>query len=107
VIFNVVVSPTRKQLCNLRPSVSQFLVQLYYQNILVIGPLILFDVWVQMVVPSNELSGNSLPFSTLLANPAWECRSYLAPVLSPVFANHIDQGLVLFISPRPFDHCGV
>jgi hypothetical protein len=53
------------------------------------------------------IKAKSLPLSTLFTNPARKSRGYLAPVLSPIFAHHIYEGLILLISPRPLDHRGV
>jgi hypothetical protein len=46
VILDMVVGPAGKELCNLRPPISEFLVELDYQNIFVVCPLVLLYVGV-------------------------------------------------------------
>lgn len=60
-----------------------------------LSPLVLFDVWVQMVVPS-------LP--ALLANPAWEGLGDVAPIFSPEFQDIFREFFILFLTPWPLDH---
>ena len=108
-VFNVVIRSTRQELCNFRPPVSELLVGIYDQHILVFCPFVLFYVRVQVIVPSkkSQHSKNTLPFSTLLSNTTRKSRGDLTPILGPVSFDHCDQSLVLFISPRPFDHCRI
>jgi hypothetical protein len=79
------------------------------QAVLLFSPFVLFDIWVQVVVPSIEKEmfkapNCGLPFSALLSNPARECCSYLAPVVRPIFLYHVNQSLVLLVSPWTFHH---
>lgn len=69
-IFNVVVSATGEVLGDLRPSVAQLLVSLNDEHVLLLGPLVLLDVRVQVIVPpfycvryelSSYLSRHCLP----------------------------------------------
>ena len=58
----MVVSPARQKLCYLRPLVTILLVGLNDSVILFFSPLVLLDIWVQMVVPS---------LTALLADSTW------------------------------------
>ena len=57
----MVVSSTREVLGNLGPSVSEFLMRFDDGPIFLFSPLVLLDVWVQVIVP---------PLSTLFADSA-------------------------------------
>jgi len=50
------------------------------------------------------LRWKKLPLSALLSYSTGKCCSYLAPVLRSIFLDHIHQGLVLLVCPRPFYH---
>jgi len=51
VVLDVVVRAAGQQLSDLRPLAPHVLVQLYYLRVLLLCPLVLFNVRVQMVVP--------------------------------------------------------
>jgi hypothetical protein len=51
-IFNVIVSAARKIFGDLGPPVPQFLVSLNDKHIFLLSPLVLFDVRIEMIVPS-------------------------------------------------------
>lgn len=53
-IFDVIVCSSWQELGDLRPTVAQLLVGFNDQVILLLRPLILLDVRVQVVVPSNK-----------------------------------------------------
>jgi hypothetical protein len=82
------------------------------QVVFLFGPFVFFDIWVQVVVPSIEKEiyedhNCGLPFSALLSNPARECCSYLAPVVRPILLHHVNESLVLLVSPWTLHHGGV
>lgn len=81
----------------------------YYEVVFLFSPFVLLDVWVEVVVPSEEeLAGyHNLPFPTLFADAAGERSGDLTPVLGTIFIDHLDEDLVFFFGPRPFDHCGI
>lgn len=110
-VLDVVISSAREIPSNLGPSVTKFPVRINDKTIFFFGPLVLFDVRIQMIVPSKIKYIYPvrcyLPLSALLANPTWKGRSYLTPVLGPVLLNHVNKHLVLLIGPGPFDHCWV
>jgi len=74
-ILNVVISSSRKQFCDFRPSVAQFFVKFNDSVIFLFSPFVLFNIRVKVIVP---------PLSTLLAYSTRESSRYLAPIGSPV-----------------------
>lgn len=106
-VLNVVISASRQVLCNLRPSVAQFLMSLDNEHIFLLRPLVLLYVRVQVVVPSVLIINKWLPFPALLADPSRECGRDLTPVHGSVFPHHCNQCVVLFLSPRSLDHCRI
>lgn len=52
-IFDIVVSPTGQVLSDFRPLISKLIVQLNDFPILLIGPFVLFDLRVQVIVPPS------------------------------------------------------
>ena len=54
-ILDVIVSAPRKKFRNLRPSISQLLVGLYDEHIFLLCPLVLFNIRIQVVVPSESI----------------------------------------------------
>lgn len=60
-----------------------------------LGPAILLDVGVEVVVPT---------LATLLANATFDVLSDLAPILSAVQLDLLHEKPVFFLSPRAFDH---
>jgi len=107
VVLNVVISASRQVLCNLRPSVAQFLMSLDNEHIFLLRPFVLLYVRVQVVVPSVLIINKWLPFPALLADPSRECGRNLTPVHGSVFPHHCNQCVVLFLSPRSLDHCRI
>lgn len=91
----MVVSSSRQKLCNLRPLVTILLVSLYNFVILLFGPLVLLDIWVQMIVPS---------LTALLANSTWQGLSYVAPVFGSKHMHIFREFIVLLYTPRTFHH---
>ena len=67
-ILNVIVCAPRKILSDLRPPISELLVSLNDKHIFFLSPLILLDVWIQMIVPSVGVIIEFLPLSALLSN---------------------------------------
>lgn len=97
-VLYVVVCAPRKHLGDLRPLVTVLVVKLNDFLIFFFCPFVLFNVWVQVVVPS---------LSTLLSDPAGKSVRNLTPVLSSVSLYHLHELFILFLSPRPFDHLWV
>ena len=106
-VLNVVISASRQVLCDLRPSVAQFLMSLDDEHIFLLRPLVLLDVRVQVVVPSVLIINKWLPFPALLADPSREGGRNLTPVHGSVFPHHRHKCVVLFLSPRSLDHCRI
>lgn len=102
VVLYVIVRPPRQQFRDLRPLVSHVLVKLNYFVIFFICPLVLLYVWIQVVVP--PIITNYLPFPALFPDPPWQRLRNLTPVLRSVSANHLQQDVVFFLSPRTFHH---
>ena len=53
-VLDVVVGPAREQLCDFGPLVAHVLVELDDLLVFLLGPLVLFNVRVQVVVPPNN-----------------------------------------------------
>lgn len=69
--------------------------ELHNLHVFVQAPLLLDDLWVQMVVP---------PLSALLANAPRETHGDLSPVLRTVGCHNPRQKFVLTLGPRDTDH---
>jgi hypothetical protein len=80
-ILNMIVCSTRKELCNLRPSVTKLLVCLYYQIVFLFSPLVFLNIWIKVIMPS---------LSALLSYPSRKGGSDLRPVLGTVLDDHLD-----------------
>ena len=50
-VLDMIVSSPGKMLCDLGPAVSILLVQNEYSLVFLVGPLVLLDIWVEMIVP--------------------------------------------------------
>ena len=50
-ILNVVVGPPREVLGDLGPAISQLFMSFDDHHVLLISPLVLLNVWVQVIVP--------------------------------------------------------
>jgi hypothetical protein len=94
-IFNVIIRSSWEVFGDLGPFISKFLVRLNNGSIFLLGPLILLDVGVQMIVP---------PLPALLAYPARKCLGDVAPIFSPEFHNIFRELFILFLAPRAFNH---
>ena len=94
-IFNVIVRSTVQILRDLRPSIS--VLQMEVQNFLVLffGPPILFDVWVQVIVPT---------LSALLSDSAFEVVCNLTPVLGAIHLHLLNQHTIFFFCPGTLYH---
>ena len=75
-ILDGIVGASGKALGNFSPAVAQLLVCPYQCLIFFVGPIALFDGWVEVIVP---------PFSTLLAKATIELTRNVAPFLGSVF----------------------
>jgi hypothetical protein len=94
-VFDVVVSPTRNRLGNLRPFVPVYFVSLNNGLVFFIRPLVFLNGRIQMIVPS---------FTTLLSNSSWKSMGYITPVLCSVFCNIFRKLCIFLPTPRTFDH---
>jgi hypothetical protein len=106
-ILDVIVGPAWEKFRDLRPPIPQLLVSFYDEHIFLLSPLVLFDIWIQVIVPpAIKLSSLKvwLPFSALLTDSSGKCSGNLAPILWTIFINHFYQSLVLFIRPRSLYH---
>ena len=88
-----VVRPSRQQLRYFTPSVALFGMHRQYDAVFFSSPLLLLDVWVQMVVPS---------FPALLANASWQLGSNATPILGAFANDHPAKDVIFFLSPGPF-----
>jgi len=70
VVLYIVVSPSKQILSYFGPLVPEFIVKLYYFPVFVLCPFILFNSWVEVIVP--PLFKRTLPFPALLADSARE-----------------------------------
>ena len=77
-IFNRIFRPSRYQLCNIRPFITQFLMCVDQQLLFCLVPGVSLDIRSQLVVP---------PLSTLLADPPREISRYEAPVSFAMLMN--------------------
>lgn len=91
----MIVGPARKIPRDLTPLVSEVGVPLDNGLVFLKGPLVLFDVRVEVVVP---------PFATLLANSPRKSLSDIAPILGPELIHIFREFLILFLGPRTLDH---
>lgn len=91
----MIVGPSRQELCDFRPPVAVFFVQPNDREVFFLRPLVLLNVWVQMIVPA---------LATLLSNSAWECCCYITPVLWTVQLDIFREFFIFFLTPRPFHH---
>ena len=91
----MVISASWQKLCNFGPLVAIFLVCLDDLVIFLFRPLVLLDVWIQMVVP---------PLSALLSYPARQSLGYLTPVLRSKHMDFFREFVVLLLAPRALDH---
>ena len=91
----MIVCSSRQELGNFAPLVAVFLMGLYDGTILLSSPFVLFDVWIQVIVPA---------FPTLLTDSARECLSDVTPVFCAKFFYVKRKPIVFLLTPRPFDH---
>jgi hypothetical protein len=105
--------PARKHLGDLGPLVANVLVALENDIVLLSGPRILTDVWVQMVVPptvhQNAVrfssgtveSVQSIPLAALLADTAWQVHGDQRPSFGAILLDQLDELVIFFARPRP------
>lgn len=95
VILDRIVRSSREQFCDLSPSVSK--PSMFPQDCVVLfgAPRILSDVRVQVVVPA---------LSALFPNPTRQALCDLRPLFGSKFFDKLDNFLIIFFSPRPFDN---
>lgn len=75
-------SPARKQLGDFCPAVSQLLVSLVDNSVLLLGPRGLLDLWVQVVVPA---------LTALLADASLQVLGDHRPALGSVLLDQLDH----------------
>lgn len=97
-VLNVVISAAVQELRNFGPTVPVLLVKLEDFEILFLCPTILLNVGVQVVVPT---------FTALLTDATLQIMGYLAPVLSAVQTDLIDEKAILLLGPGALDHLRV
>lgn len=98
VVLNRVVRAAKQQFGYFRPLVAKLLVRVENYAVLLFSPFTVFNIRIQMVMP---------PLSALLADPAVQFGRDETPVFSAVLVHEVDDGLVFFFCPRPFDQTGV
>ena len=89
-VLDGVVGPAIHLLGNVAPSIAMLDVHLDDLDIFLPGPLLLGNVWVQVVVPS---------LSALLANSAWQALGNVGPIVSAIANDDLSQNSVLFLGP--------
>lgn len=94
-VFDVIVRAARQELCNLAPFVSVLLVRLNNCSVLLGSPLVLFDVRVQVVVPS---------LAALLTDTTGQRLRDVRPVLGAKPVHILGQLLVLLGAPGTLHH---
>lgn len=97
-VLNVVVRSAVEKSRYFGPPVSEFLVQLENFLVFLFSPAVLFYVWVEMIVPA---------LAALLSDATLNIVSDLAPILSAVDANLIDQPPIFLFSPGTLHHLWV
>lgn len=91
-ILYSVICPSRQKTSYLGPLISILKMGLNYNIILLFSPLLLFNVRIQVIMPS-------LP--TLFTDSSWECLGYVRPIFGSEFTHPLEQYLILFRGPRP------
>ena len=94
----MIVCSSREEFRNLAPLVSVFLVSQNDGSILFRSPFVLFDVWVQVIVPT---------LTALLTDSPRKCLCDVTPIFCAKFFDVCSKSFVLLLTPRPFDHGGV
>lgn len=89
-ILDPVVSSSRQILGNDGPFVSKEKMSTHKDLVLKLAPLILFDVWIEMIVP---------PFPALFAFSVVKVLRHLGPSSWSIFRYQLDQKTVLFMGP--------
>jgi hypothetical protein len=95
VIFDVIISTTVQEFCNLRPLVPVLHMQLQDFIVFFLAPAVFLYVWIQVVVPS---------FAALLSDSAFQVIGNLTPILSAVKPHLLDQKSVFFFCPGTLYH---
>ena len=91
----MVVGPAWQELGYLGPLIPILFVCLYDPVVFLLGPLVLLDIWVQVVVP---------PLSALLSNPTRQGLRYITPVFGSKSMYIFREFLILLNTPRTFHH---
>ena len=97
-VLDHVVGAPGKMLGDLGPFVAEFSVEFFDLFVLFESPGVLFDLGVQLVVPT---------LATLLADTTAELLSDERPFRGAVFVHEFDHHGIFLGSPRPFDEAGV
>lgn len=98
VILYMVIGATVQKSRDFGPPVAEFLVKFEDLLVLFLGPPILLDVGVEVIVPA---------LAALLSDASLNVMSDLAPILSTVDAHHIDETAVLLLRPGTLHHLRV
>ena len=89
-VLDGIISSALHFLGNIAPAIAMLDVHLDDLDIFLPGPLLLGNVWVQVVVPS---------LSALLANSAWQALGNVSPIVSTIADDDLGQNPVLFLGP--------
>ena len=80
---------------------------LYDQHIFLLGPLVLLNVRIKVVVPSingYDTTFQYLPFSTLFTDSSGKCERNLTPIHGAQLGNHVNECVILLLSPGALYH---
>ena len=91
----MVICSARQILRDFAPFVPILFMSLYDGLILLRSPLVLFDVRIQVIVPS---------FTTLLSDPSRQRLGNMAPIFCTELLDIFRQLLVFLDTPGTFDH---
>ena len=94
-VLDVIVCPPWQEFGDLRPFIAVLPVSRDDLQVLLVGPLILLDIRVQMIMPS---------LTALLADSSWQGLGYLAPVLRTIPMHLFDELLVFIVAPGTLNH---
>ena len=90
-VLDVVVAPSWQHSRDFRPTVSKLRALFYNKCFLLLRPLLLRQVWVQVVVPS---------LTALLSNPTGQKFSNVGPLCLPILLHKHLQLVILLRGPR-------
>jgi hypothetical protein len=89
-IFDSIVGSARQENCYLGPSIPFSLMSKEQQPLLMISPLVFFDVGIQMIMPS---------FTALFSDPTWQILSDASPLLRAILLDQLNEIGILVYTP--------